>query len=115
MNRRSVIGGLAGAVIAAVGGAVWKFGIFAKRYPPTPYDDLLNQLVEREPATRLGAAARSALPGFNLQRLAAALRQPGHELMRRAPLDAGQNRLLEAGGWVLPESVGLYAALAASV
>ena len=115
MNRRSVIGGLAALAVAAIGGAAWKFHIFGKHYPPTPYDDLLNQIVEREPAATLGREARRAIPDFNLQNLAADLRRPGRELMRRAPLDAGENRLMEANGWVLPQSVGLYAALAASV
>ena len=115
MNRRNVIGGLAAVAIAAIGGAAWKFHIFAKRYAPTPYDDLLGQIVDREPAARLGAVALRTMPGFNLQKLAADLRQPGRELARRAPLDAGQNRLFEADGWVLPESVARYAALAASV
>ena len=115
MNRRRVIGGLAAAAVAALGSAAWKFHIFAKHYAPTPYDDLLGQIVDRQPAARLGAVALRTMPDFHLQRLAADLRQPGRELARRAPLDAGQNRLFEAGGWVLPESVALYAALAASV
>jgi len=115
MNRRSAIGGLAAVAIAAIGGVAYKFHIFAKRYAPTPYDDLLNQIVEREPAARLGSVALHAIPDFSVQRLAADLRQPGRELARRAPLDAGQNRLFEAGGWIVPESVALYAALAASV
>jgi hypothetical protein len=115
MNRRNVIGGMAAAALAVIGGAAWKFHIFAKRYPATPYDDLLGQLVEREPAAKLGAAVLHSNPGFRLAPLAADLRQPGRELARRAPLDAGQNRLLEADGWVLPDSVARYAALAASI
>jgi hypothetical protein len=113
MKRRTVIGGLAAAAIAAAGGVAWRFRVFAKHYPPTPYDDLLNQIVDREPAARLGAAA--ALPEWDLPRLAAQLRQPGRQLARRAPLDAQQNRLSEIGGWVVPESVALYALLAAKV
>ena len=115
MNRRNFIGGLAAVAIAAIGGAAYKFHIFAKRYAPTPYDDLLGQIVDREPAARLGAAVLHTMPGFKIQKLAADLRRPGHELARNAKLDSGQNRLFEAGGWVLPESVALYAALAASV
>ena len=107
------MGGLAAAAIAAVGGvAAWKFHWFAKHYAPTPYDDLLKQIIDREPASKLGAVAVRAMPDFDIKRLAARLRQPGNALAIRAPLDAGQNRVSEIGGWLVPESVALYAALA---
>jgi hypothetical protein len=114
MKRRTAIGGLAAALIAA-GGAAWKLRLFAKRYPPTPYDDLLNQIVDREPAARLGAVVVRARPDLTAQGLATILRQPGETLAERAVRDADQNRLMEADGWLVPESVGLYAALAAKM
>lgn len=115
MKRRTALGALAGLVLAAGGGAAWKLGLFRPHYPPTPYDDLLNQIVDREPAARLGAVVAMARPDLSLPNLAALLRQPGHGLAKRAASDADQNRLMEAGGWEIPESVGLYAALAAKV
>lgn len=115
MKRRTVIAGLASAAIAAAAGGAWTLHLFRRRYPPTPYDDLLNQIVDREPAARLGTAVAKARPDLTLPSLADILRQPGGTLALRATRDAGQNRLIEAGGWVLPESVGLYAALAAKV
>ena len=113
MRRRSLLGGLAAAVLAAAGGAAWKLHLFGRHYPPTPYDDLLNQIVDREPAARVGAVVARARPDLTLQRLAALLRRSGEKLSVAALRDAEQNRLIEADGWVLPESVGLYAVLAA--
>ena len=109
-TRRAAIAGA--AVLAVVGGAVWKLHPLRKSYPPTPYDDLLSQIVDREPAARLGAAVAKSQPGLEASALAQQLRA-GPRLSARARADAAQNRLIEAGGWVLPQSVALYAALAA--
>jgi len=114
MKRRSLLGGLAVALLAA-SGAAWRWHLFGHRYAPTPYDDLLDQIVDREPAARLGAVVAKARPGLTAPSLAKILRQPGETLAVRAIRDADQNRLMEADGWLLPESVGLYAALAAKV
>ncbi|MEO8895161.1 MAG: hypothetical protein ABI450_04710, partial [Rhizomicrobium sp.] len=65
MTRRGVLAGLA-AVLAMAGGAAWKFQLFAKHYPPTPYDDLLSQIVDRDPAIVFGQAARKSLPAASL-------------------------------------------------
>ena len=53
------------------------------------------------------------MPRLDVAALAARLRQPGFALSRRARGDAAAGRLVEAGGWVVPESVALYSALAA--
>jgi hypothetical protein len=113
MNRRSVMAGLAAIVVAAAGGAAWKLHLFKKHYAPTPYDDLLNQIVDRDAASRLGAAVVQTRPDLNAPTLAQKLRQSANTLAGRAARDASQNRLIEAGGWIVPESVGLYSALAA--
>ena len=113
MNRRSVLAGLTAIVAAAAGGVAWKLHLFKKRYAPTPYDDLLNQIVDRDAAARLGTAVTQARPDLNAQNLAQMLRRPASTLTWRAARDASQNRLIEAGGWIVPESVGLYSALAA--
>ncbi len=111
MRRRSILAGLAAAIIAAAGGAVWKFHIFAKRYPPTPYDDLLNQISDREPAIIFGRAAAGSLPGA--PELAAQLRRDGRTLAARAAVEPAEAQVTEVAGWVVPQSVALYAALAA--
>jgi hypothetical protein len=108
MNRRAVIvGGLAGAVAAGLG--AWKLRLFRKHYAPTPYDDLLNQIVDREPAAKLGAVLGGRSDAASL---AARLRaRPRLTVAARADIGAG--RLVEADGWQLPESLALYAMLAA--
>ena len=113
MNRRAILGGGAAAVAALTAGAAWRFThLFG--YRPTPYDDLLNQIVDRVPAAALGKVARTAKPGFDDPRaLASVLRQPGFTLAGRAPRDAAEGRVVEVSGWILPETVAAYAALAA--
>jgi|HubBroStandDraft_5_1064220.scaffolds.fasta_scaffold302126_2 hypothetical protein len=110
MRRRVLIAGLA-AVLVAGSGAAWKFRLFGKHYPPTPYDDLLDQIQDRRPALVLGGVARKSLPGAAV--LAAQLRRDGRTLSARAAAEPGQAQLREVAGWILPESVALYAALAA--
>lgn len=104
---------LGAAALAAAGAGALGYGrIFAKHYAPTPYDDLLHQIVDREPAALLGKAA-AQIPGQDVATLAAKLRQPGFALKDRARNDAGAGRVMEAGGWVVPETVAFYSALAA--
>jgi hypothetical protein len=110
MNRRGMLAGLV-AILAVAGGAAWKFRLFAKHYPPTPYDDLLDQIVDREPAIIFGQAARKSLPGAT--QLAAGLRRDRRSLAARAAAEPGEARLTEVAGWIVPQSVALYAALAA--
>jgi hypothetical protein len=104
---------LAVAIVAAAGSAAWKFHLFAKRYPPTPYDDLLSQISDREPAIVFGRAAAKSLPGISL--LAAQLRRDGRTLAARAAAEPAEARVTEVAGWVVPQSIALYAALAAQV
>ena len=113
MKRRAILGGLGGGLVAvfAAGGAAWKFRVFAKHYPPTPYDDLLSQIDDREPAILFGRVARNSLPGAAT--LAAQLRRDGRTLSQRAAAEAGEAQIIEVAGWVVPQSVALYAALAA--
>ena len=115
MKRRTAIGGAAAALLLAAGGAAWKLHIFGKHYPPTPYDDLLGQIVDREAAARLGRIVIRERPGLTPQSVAGLLRRTGLNFAAQARRDAGQGHLMEAAGWVLPESVGNYAALAASI
>lgn len=111
MNRRALLAGLAAACVAVAAGAYRLTDLFVKHYPPTPYDDLLTQLADREHAKRLGAAVR-ATP--DAQHLAAPLRRNlkgGLESATQADIAAG--RLMEVEGWLLPQSVALLSALAA--
>jgi hypothetical protein len=111
MKRRAILGGVAG--LLAVGGAAWKFGLFGRHYPPTPYDDLLGQIDDREPAIVFGGEARKTLPGP--ASIAAQLRRDGQSLSQRAQAEPADGKVAEIGGWIVPRSVALYAALAAQV
>jgi hypothetical protein len=99
-----------GAVAAA---SLYRFtDLFVKHYPPTPYDDLLARLVDREQAARLGAAVQGAPDTPVLAtRLRVVLGRGG--LAAAAQADIAVGRMAEADGWVLPQSVLLLAAVAA--
>ncbi|HEY4077257.1 MAG TPA: hypothetical protein VGM26_10050 [Rhizomicrobium sp.] len=114
MKRRAVIAGVAAAG-AAVAAGVYRFtDFFVKHYPPTPYDDMLAQLVDRERASKLGTAA--ALPA-DANTLAGRLRAMlgSGSIAAAAEADVAANRVSEIDGWVLPESLVLLSALAAKV
>jgi hypothetical protein len=111
ISRRDFGLGL-GGLIAAGAAALGYRRIFGA--PPTPYDDLLHQIVDRKPAALLGKAVIKTMPNFDTRVLAAKLRQPGFVLQNRARADAAAGRVIEAGGWIVPETVALYSALAAS-
>lgn len=112
MRRRNVLIGLA-AILVAAGGAAWKFHLFGPHYPPTPYDDLLNQIADREPAAIFGRAALMGAPAESAARLAAALRKDGRTLASRAATEPGEAQVTEVEGWVVPQSVAQFSALAA--
>lgn len=121
-SRRSVAigGGIAVALgLTAVGVTVPH--LFAKRYKPSPYDDLFAKLVDRDAAVKLGRAAlesraRSRALPIDYAGMARVLRG---RLSRRSLTDVtasdlDQNKLAEAQGWVLPETLLLLSVLAAS-
>ncbi|HWF65320.1 MAG TPA: twin-arginine translocation signal domain-containing protein [Rhizomicrobium sp.] len=115
MKRRGFLTGVAVAVVAAAGGAAaWRFHLFGPYYPPTPYDDLLKQIADREPARIFGQAALRTMPGANAASLARALRTQGN-LTALAARDPANGHVVEVVGWVVPETVARYAALAAAV
>jgi hypothetical protein len=113
MKRRTMIAGVAAAGVAVAAGLYRFTGLFAKHYAPTPYDDLLGQLVDRDQAARLGAKVAG---GASAAVLAARLRGAlTGGLVTTAAADAQAGRLQEVDGWLLPNSVALLSALAARV
>jgi len=125
--RRPLLASI-GAVLGlgAAGAFVYEVPrLFGRRYPRTKFDDLLDQIPDRESAARLGRAAldwRAHLPGtapfrFNAKELAIGLRSgPGKgSLQRAAEGDAAKGRLVEMQGWVLPVSVVFVSMIAAEV
>jgi len=117
MKRRTLLAGL-GVLIAAAaaGGTAWKLRLFRKRYPPGPYDDVLAKLDDREWAAQFGETAVTALPHLTPTDAASTLRaRLVHDTLQTVALrEAEAGRLVEAGGWLVPESLVLIAALAKS-
>jgi hypothetical protein len=114
MKRRGVIIG-----VGAVGGALvlglYRFtDLFVKHYPPTPYDDLLNQLTDRKEAAKLGT---KTVDSFDLKGGVARLRSKldGKSLKDVVGGDLAAGRMVEVEGWVLPETLVWLSALAAKV
>ncbi|HEX3429786.1 MAG TPA: hypothetical protein VHT03_02780 [Rhizomicrobium sp.] len=117
--RRSFISGLMGVValmgIAALEAPRLFPGLFAKRYPPTAFDDLFALLTDRENAIRIGTVLVQTGRGLDVRSMAAELRRKlgGHSLAVAIADDLAHSRLIEAQGWLLPECVGELCAIAA--
>ena len=119
MRRRTVIAGMAAAG-AAVAAGLYRFtDLFVKHYAPTPYDDVLVALLDREHAAQLGARVTGApAPKALAARLHTILKPDGlnpNGLTAAARADAAAGRIIAVDGWLLPESVALLSALAARV
>jgi len=118
MNRRSIFfAGASCAALAAGAIAYESWRLFARHYPPTPYDDLLSLLSNRDSARRLGAAFLSEHTNFTARYAANALRkhigdQPLPTVLERE-ISAGS--LTEVGHWLVPETLAGLCALAATV
>jgi hypothetical protein len=114
MKRRTVIAGVAAAGAAAAAGLYRFTDIFVKHYPPTPYDDLLVQLVDRQQAARLGAKLTGAPDAAALAAQLRAGLKPD-SLKAAAEADAAAGRVVEVDGWLLPRTLALLSALASKV
>jgi len=114
VKRRDLIAAVTAAGVAVAAGLYRFTDLFVKHYPPTPYDDLLARLTDREEAAKLGAQ----MPGsFDLAGQSARLRSifRNQDLAAAAHADIAAGHMVEVGGWVLPETVALLAVLAARV
>ena len=114
LSRRNVLIGAGGAAGFA-GVVVAARHLLRKRFAPSPYDDLLALIDDRDGAAQIGEAVLAEQGAFDPAAAATVLRQKLQHttLTALAEADAAQGRLLEAGGWVLPESLAQLYALAA--
>lgn len=114
LTRRNAIIG-AGVAVVLVGGGYEATRLFSKRHAPSPYDDLLNKIDDRDAGAQIGEAVLADFREFDAASAAAKLRTElsKDSLATVAQRDAADGRVLEAGGWVLPEALGLLCALAA--
>jgi hypothetical protein len=114
LSRRQTLylGGSAAVLVAGgVGGRL----LLRKRYAPTPYDDLIALVHDRDAAAQIGETVLAQVDDFEPVAMAVDLRTriAGRPLGAVLTEDAGDEKLVEAGGWVLPETLGLICALAA--
>jgi hypothetical protein len=116
ISRRTMVAG--GSIAAALGATALGLTLprwLGRRYAPTPYDDLLEALVDRDEAARVGAVARASLQTFSARAAARELRQRFEQrnLVEVVDADIKQGRMAEVGGWVLPDSLAQLCTLAA--
>ncbi|MGC9954338.1 MAG: hypothetical protein ABSD21_08690 [Rhizomicrobium sp.] len=113
-TRRRIVIGAGGAVVLAAA-AFEGSRLLRKRYAPSPYDDLLALLGDRDADAQLGEAVLADIDDFDPKAVSASMR----ERIGKRPLaqvlseDVSEGRLLEANGWVMPETLALLCALAA--
>jgi len=114
LSRRNILIGAGGAVVVA-GAAFEGSHLLRKRYAPSPYDDLLALLQDRDGDAQLGEAVLAAKGNFDAAAVAAGLREKlKHGALAEVETkDAAEGRLVEARGWVLPEALADLCALAA--
>lgn len=119
MARRPLLA----AVLGIAGLAVVGVGVYdgmrgtARRYPRTPYDDLLYKLADRESAKALGAQVLAGAKAFDPKQTADALRVQlkGKDLPDVLEADVRSGVVIELRGWVIPRSLAELCALAAKV
>lgn len=113
-TRRNALlagGGVAALAAVGIGGRM----LLRKRYAPSPYDDLLGLLDNRDAAAQIGETVLAEVEEFEPKGLADQLRAriAGRPLATVLAEDATEGRIVEGSGWVLPETFGLICALAA--
>ena len=114
VSRRDALIAGGGAAVLAAAGVGGRF-LLRKRHAPSPYDDLLALLDERDADAQIGETVLAEVEEFDPKAVADQLRAR----IAKRPLgvvlaeDVADGRVVEAGGWVLPETLGLLCALAA--
>jgi hypothetical protein len=114
LTRRNIVIGAGGAVVLAAA-AYEGVHLLAKRRAPTPYDDLMARLDDRDADAQIGEMVLANFDNFDAKTVAAELRLrlQSKSLPDVMLDDVRGGRVMEAGGWVLPETLALLCALAA--
>ena len=112
-RRQTII--LGGGVAAVAGAGLAGRFLLRKRFAPTPYDDLIALVPDRDGAAQIGETVLAEVEDFEPTAMASDLRRriAGRPLAAVVQEDARGGRIVEGGGWVLPETLGLICALAA--
>ncbi|GAA0570383.1 hypothetical protein [Rhizomicrobium electricum] len=114
VSRRQTLW-LGGSAAVLVAGGVGGRLLLRKRYAPTPYDDLIALAHDRDAAAQIGETVLAEVDDFEPIAMAVRLRAriAGRPLATALTDDVAKGHLVEGGGWVLPEMLGLICALAA--
>lgn len=114
INRRDAIVAGAGTVALVAAGLGGRL-LLRKRHAPSPYDDLLGLLNDRDAGAQIGETVLAEEEEFDPTAAADHLRARIGKRPLSAVLveDVDTGHVLEASGWVLPETLGLLCALAA--
>jgi hypothetical protein len=115
--RRPFIAVLLGALgVGVLGGLAYEAPrIFRPRFSPTAFDDLLEKLPDRGNASRFGAAFLAHKKDFDARNTAQRLRARLSAMSLSSALDEDidRARIVEVNGWVVPETLAAFCALAA--
>ena len=114
LTRRNILIGAGGTVVLA-SAAFEGRRLLRKRYASSPYDDLLALLDDRDADAQIGEAVLAEIDDFDAKAVSADVRERiGKRSLSQVMIeDAGDGRVLEANGWVMPETLALLCALAA--
>jgi hypothetical protein len=114
LTRRNILIGAGGAAVLAAAAFEGR-RLLRKRYASSPYDDLLALLDDRDADAQIGEAVLADIDDFDAKTVAADVRARLEHgtLAQVVSGDAGEGRVVEAGGWVMPETLALLCALAA--
>ncbi len=113
-TRRNIVVAGVGAVVLAAATFEARH-LLRKHYAPSPYDDLLTLLGDRDADAQIGEAVLAEIENFDPKAVADELRAglQHHSLAQAVADDSVEGRVVEANGWVLPETLALLCALAA--
>lgn len=115
--RRNLLIGVAAMLTVGAIGAVVELPKLLHVRGHSPYDDVISAAGDRDKAELLGRAVLAELPGFDARATAESLRKrtTSDSVTEASMHDSDEGNLLEADGWVLPETLALTCALAAKV
>lgn len=113
-SRRAAIAAVAAIGAIAVGLREFR-GLLPPSRKPTPFDDLLAKIRDRDDAAELGKHAIASMPHFNADAAADVVRTrlKSKSLEELLASEASVGRTVEVGGWIVAESFAIVCALAA--
>lgn len=113
-TRRAIVISVA-AVAATAAAVVEGPKLLRKRHAPSPYDDLLALLDDRDACAQIGESVLAGKTNFNAMAVADDLRRrlKDRKLADVAVEEASFGRVTETNHWVMPDVLSQLCALAA--